>query len=74
MDPERYYKLSIRASVAALCQSFGWHGILGGTCDTLSDIGVRYLIDIGRNISSYAAHGKCEYQNNYIKLCSFFNI
>ncbi|XP_011408227.2 PREDICTED: transcription initiation factor TFIID subunit 3-like [Amphimedon queenslandica] len=58
MDPEKYYRLSMRASVAALCQSFGWHGILGGTCDTLSDIGVRYLINIGRNISSYAAHAE----------------
>lgn len=55
---ERYYRLALRGSVAALCQSLGWQAILGGTSDTLSDIGARYLLTLGRTISDYAAHGK----------------
>lgn len=57
---ERYYRLSMKASVAALCQSVGWHGINNGTCDILNDIAVKYLLTIGRTTADYTTHGKCK--------------
>ncbi|KDP29150.1 hypothetical protein JCGZ_16539 [Jatropha curcas] len=56
-----------KMAVAQICESVGFHGFKESALDALTDVAMRYLLDLGKTTSSYAnLSGRTQ--------CNFFDI
>ena len=56
-DGSNFYYAVLKQSVARCCQSVGWHGIHGSSCDILTDLLRRYIVALGRTTTEFGNLG-----------------